>query len=1210
MKKITSFLTLMLMLFFSSSAMADVMVVDEDADNLIEDVSQITTTVNQPGEGSIAALLDGDPSTYWHSIWSNGNQPNGTHFFQVSDVDVDEWFGFSFTRRSHGSDQITVWSVYGVPEGMDETAAKSACTLLATVETPFTSGNYGPFFSPAIESKGFKSFRFYAEATTNNRGYWHCAEFAILPCKGIGDREAALIELANTYAAYSTYTFDGGDGYGQYNKEAADAFAAALDAASIVDTPEGEELTAEQLKALNQAIIDTYNAVKDTRKPFAMAVTPGYYQIISALDFTSTVTTEDTEDPETGDIIPGETIKTHHQKGLYDNNGNPGWKDVEATAPFLFKVEATDKYNQYKVTNMHSGLTFDPIKTSTAATMSATDSLMVFDWRWDDVTVYTGPTDSDTKQVTTVNIRLAAQAERGSVYVHANSHGGGSGKSGNIVGWSTGTETEIGASDWYLVPVDEEVALAWIEADQPVKIITAMIDSVNAIKATYADQKFIAEDKTSVVDTENPVITSGEQLYSPDTTLDEQDTTEEDIYAAIISNKGSVYWHSAWENGAVAQHTHYLQVKDVELDGTYAVKITRRNVNNDHITKLRVLGYTEDNEALGFEDGVDLGLIELPFGTKGETLFSTTVFTATPDYPVIRFYSEEEIGATAAGSNRGYWHAVKFQIYPAIMGFGAETTQATAHAAEMTALEEALAAFEAGNFSTTTVTDPKDEAFVAAYEAVINANNAWQAVYADPAELRTAINAAETLAGNIVVGTDPGMWADAASTDALTSAIEAGKAYNNKGNYTEEGVKAQAETINNAAAAVANAANKPSTDKWYALKFDSEDNYDAKHWDKANTNNALGALFDNVVAPANVVDEQLESPEGVYVGQALRFVSENDVDDEQMAFRFVKHGEDTYVLQHKSGLYVAPNGQLSLYPAVVSVKAIGLGKNLIQATGLDTEEDETPVYLHAQLAGHLLVTWSSDEISSNSALFIHEVNVSGEADAPKMAVNPNGMKIMCYPISISASEGDFYELAGRKFDGDDQVLCFNKVEATTAGKAALYVIGTPENQDDEDEASDEVTLTTDASEISAPVEYNGMHGTYKYEWPSDEGTSQVVVVAREHYASFFGYTLATMASTDKNGSHVYDSNGNEGRDVQAYTGWIELDETPEVSGNFDLEITINGDLTGIQNVISEVEKAGKIYTIDGKFLGNGNINTIKNMGRGIYVINGVKVAIK
>ncbi len=144
-------------------------------DAQITNVGQFSSPYTEPSEGSIDALIDGDASSFWHSNWSDGNAPNGTHYLQVELAQSLEAAAFTFTRRNAGSDHIIQWGVYGTN---DSEAAKDACTLLATIDTPYGS-NTETLTSSAFAVGKYKYLRFYAEATTSNRGFFHLAEFQL-----------------------------------------------------------------------------------------------------------------------------------------------------------------------------------------------------------------------------------------------------------------------------------------------------------------------------------------------------------------------------------------------------------------------------------------------------------------------------------------------------------------------------------------------------------------------------------------------------------------------------------------------------------------------------------------------------------------------------------------------------------------------------------------------------------------------------------------------------------------------------------------------------------------------------------------------------------------------------------------------------------------------------------------------------------------------
>lgn len=178
-------------------------------------------------------------------------------------------------------------------------------------------------------------------------------------------------------------------------------------------------------------------------------------------------------------------------------------------------------------------------------------------------------------------------------------------------------------------------------------------------------------DYTTGIDEANPVAVNANQFYSQFTTNDGQTIPEGKIvYDFLIDGNQSTYWHSSWEGGSVAANVHYLQISASEvLDGEYAVKLTRRNVNGDQITKLIVKGYTEaPTNQTTFNDGTELAELELPLGAQNETIISDA-FDAT-GYKYLRFYSNTtaKVPNSNGGENRGYWHASEFNVYPLRMG--------------------------------------------------------------------------------------------------------------------------------------------------------------------------------------------------------------------------------------------------------------------------------------------------------------------------------------------------------------------------------------------------------------------------------------------------------------------------------------------------------------------------------------------------------------
>ena len=171
----------------------------------------VTSIVSSPytrqDEGGIGGLVDGsvsdDGRKYWHSDWAS-EVVNGTHYFVVDLGEATyDLLSFSFSRRSAAADDhITRWAIYGVPADDTDIAdgSRNGLTLLAMISTPFGSTSESFNNLPPFKTKGFKKFRFYADATNRNRGYFHIGEFQLygntLADSNTGDVKALVAALA------------------------------------------------------------------------------------------------------------------------------------------------------------------------------------------------------------------------------------------------------------------------------------------------------------------------------------------------------------------------------------------------------------------------------------------------------------------------------------------------------------------------------------------------------------------------------------------------------------------------------------------------------------------------------------------------------------------------------------------------------------------------------------------------------------------------------------------------------------------------------------------------------------------------------------------------------------------------------------------------------------------------------------------------------
>lgn len=163
------------------------------SNNLVTAASQLSSPYTEPNEGSIEALLDGSPSTFWHSKWSGGSVPNHTHYLQVDlGSPLFEDIAMTFTRRPVNNDHITVWSVYGSNNSNGDNWEN-----LSYLYTPYGS-NTETITSLPFSTQGYQYLRFYIDNTTTGRGYGHMSEFQLNPANLVVDPGITFIPKAIT----------------------------------------------------------------------------------------------------------------------------------------------------------------------------------------------------------------------------------------------------------------------------------------------------------------------------------------------------------------------------------------------------------------------------------------------------------------------------------------------------------------------------------------------------------------------------------------------------------------------------------------------------------------------------------------------------------------------------------------------------------------------------------------------------------------------------------------------------------------------------------------------------------------------------------------------------------------------------------------------------------------------------------------------------
>jgi hypothetical protein len=1030
--------------------------------------------------------------------------------------------------------------------------------------------------------------------------------------------------------------------------------------------------TVEDLEAYNKALVDAYNAIIQNKVPLATSnIVPGYYTINSCLYWYTTkndtirLTQEEADsinaengyvEGDEGYVVEGGVKEVASKqvaapkKALYSKHDDgtnadwAAWGTQVAKADFLWKIETVEgKPTEYRLINMANGKTHISIGQSSNSRLELNDTATVcFDWRnnAEAVTYADAEGNEVTDTVVSYNIRSSKQAESSYNYLHCGGHSGGAGTGSWIVGWSDG-----GATRWYLTPIDEATADQWING--PEAQLRAKIELADSIVAAFPAQLDIAKDMVTTVYEEDSVVVTADQFYSQYTTEDAQSIPEgQTVYDFMLDGKQSTYWHSKWENGAVGQKVHYLQVNAAEeLNGLYCVKLQRRPVSGDHITELVVVGFVEEpTDETQFADGVELGTLKLPLTANNETVVTNTFDATGMNY--LRFYSTTTAAAASGGgSGRGYWHASAFNVFKASEAKRYETTQYDARQAQADALKAAIEAWVAGAYTADDVAVLEDEAFVTAYNNLIAAAEAWGNVYVDPAALRAAIAAAPA-ANLFVIGNNPGQWKEGVATP--TTVVEAAEAYNAAGAYNAEDSQAHIDAIAEATTNVYAQANPVQTGKWYRIKFPTEEMYETYGWDKTGAQATVShdievspALFGKTVAAANnktlyqtyTNDEGDEAETATYYveaveeavdGQRLGFFEEESEDGMDL-FRFVQATDSTYMLQNKAtGLFLRAGypASLSAIPSYYYTKAIGAGASLIGSKSIFGGAEQGYAYLHGERSTNTLTTWSSSNLASNSMLMIEEVeDVTEEPTTEYMKKFWPGMTYaFTMPVETKIVDGATAYAAALQVNEEDTVIVLSTFESETIKAGTPYIViadcegeyvTTTQASNAIKEAMKEelgVETLTNNQQIEANQKVNDMFAFVTMEHGMVVDTVATNVLGLQGTMKQVTVEAGKGIVTKENGFAHTLVNTN----VAAFGAYIVSDFDPESADVIGkLVVNIEGSVdTGINEVLNKVSQNGNIYNAAGLLVGKGNINTVNNLPAGIYVVNGVKVTKK
>ncbi|MBQ9560355.1 MAG: discoidin domain-containing protein [Bacteroidaceae bacterium] len=1151
------------------------------------DQDPLVTVTSHPASGGGTAATDARGVSFY------GN--NNMNYYDGSNI---KFFNSPYNDGGGHKYEVTVaagWYIQSLSFNFKSESANGISVILNDQEEVYSAGPddvQSISFENADNDEDIFTVPFIVLRAEENT-FAQTSEFTVVVRK-LSEATTALQELQNTLAQYEGYagSFIVGTQPGQYGEAEVNAFESAIiEAHESENNPDLDAMEdaekAAFYRTLAENIKSTYAAVVASKVP--MTLTDGYYRIKSAMAF---YTTETVTDPET---LEETTTTVYHDKYLSTSqNGETTsavWNtpdDVTTYCPALFYV--TNKDGFFDIRSMATDGRFNNDKPVTL-TVNGTN-LMALD-----------PVVTTEEGETYVNIRQSTvEANSGQIYLHCGGHGSGTGVSGTLTLWYPTYENGTpAASEWVFVPVSEEEANAIIEAYGPIKEQEMLIYNFKTTMADAKEKMAIARDIVINVESEKPLVTDNSQFSSPWT------ESSEGSIENLIDDNASTYWHSAWSGGSVPNGTHYLQVEindaDISTVANAAIKITRRPVANDHVTVWGVFG---TNEAEAEKDACeDLGQINTPFGTNTETIVSD-VFP-TKGYKYLRFY----IDGTTTG--RGYGHVSEFQIYPAEV-YQSPTAQSIVMGSVFTNLENVVNDLNG--------VEPED-AELEQYRTLKAAYDAFMALFVDPTDLRNTLADLEGMASAVVVGTNPGFWSATDGAGAFRTLYDEAVAYDAAGAYNAEKSQSYIDNLNTQVENIYASANKIQTGKWYRIRFGSEEEFEEYGWDKVagngttSTDSETGnvtvvneplfgkyltvSYLDGAVDNANVVVDQVEAEE-FGLNSNLFFDAKEDIYESQDLdlFRFIAVGDSAYMLQNKgTNLFLKAAGtsgavRLSVHPTLFNVRAIGYGQNLIASESLTGRENS---YLHAQVSGNMLVTWNvanegNDKAGWRSSFYIEEAeDVASDFEGTEFQVPIvyGSLNSFCFPMEVTAEEGQMWSVSG--VDVANNSVTLVKIEKAIAGRPFIFINGETADYNAEEEAEMLKFKHNCSIDVLEPQTSGLLKGTF----------ANTAIDRGDLYISGNGFVASKVSKTDVMTGPVTISPN------RAYIAAGEAFSTSE-----EIEIVWDAEsVDGIQTALQNVSKSGAVYTIDGRLVSRkATLNDLSGFGKGLYIINGVKVIVK
>lgn len=878
------------------------------------------------------------------------------------------------------------------------------------------------------------------------------------------------------------------------------------------------------------------------------------------------------------------------EKAIYDNFGTVSWKTLDREdCAFLWYVKYDTSTKNYQFTNC----AFDRhiSKSPKGAIVKLEDDLSA---AINEVMITLMTTSEEHGNV--VSIRSANTTDDYGFF-HPKNHDNGAGLSGDIVGWRTGENPEL--STWYFEAVSNEKAQELISSYEPYRARTPLLKDYHKLEGEARLALSLARDViVTKVDKENPLITAASQFSSKNS-----DATEGKNFNGLLDRNVTTYWHSDWHHQPVTPGDHSFQVLfNKNIENGFAFDMIRRNsTSNDHPTKVAVYGAKSNEEPVYWNY---LSTVDIPYTIDGVTNISDNVLF-DGGYKYFRFQVLE------TNTNRGFFHMADFQMYPVTVSANSNS-QYSKLGGVATNLEKVVNALPENDADVT----------VAIYDNLRKAHKAFMEVYVDPTPLRAALKVANQHKDHLVVGTNPGFW-NSKDRQTFNGVVNTVVAYDKSGKYTKEKSAEYIKKLNAVSSTILKQANTIQEGKWYYLSFPTEAMYETYGWEKIlaqkeeNTDGTTKneALFGRYVTHANLENRGTTYPVNVVVpvkigdillGDCFYYANESAVtsNKDQALFRFINLGDTAYAIQNKaSGLYLQLGYDLtrpgrggsikaSLQPAAVNVEAIGCGVNIVYARPYNNAFN---CCLHASRDKSNLVSWISYGLGTNSGLMLTEVEDVApdyEKTSFKMNLTKGAFQGVCYPTAIKPAEYSPCVMYTASMSATKtNTLVLTPIKESAPGEPFFLIDGDPEDYHAGTPEQEVCQFEHGNTFVSAPLQGSSLVGCFYV----DSILAGSVIPS----GNAFKVCTSTIASA-LNAAYV-----------DAKIQPVSPGTYPGVSYEIELNPDVKNEMdeaTGISDALAKVAQSGSaIYTLDGKRIATGNLNTLHKLPAGWYVINGIKV---